>query len=71
MENRQLLAPTERSKKRGAFLAAAQEEDFQAVVLLWKKYYWKNILTADLKRRVPPGFKRAVKKCLKAAGRAK
>ncbi len=71
VENRQLLAPTERSKKRGAFLAAAQEEDFQAVVLLWKKYYWKNILTADLKRRVPPGFKRAVKKCLKAAGRAK
>lgn len=71
VENRQLLAPIGRSKKRGAFLAAAQEEDFQAVVSLWKKYYWKNILTADLKRRVPPGFKRAVKKCLKAAGRAK
>lgn len=67
--NQQLRCPREYDSRRSIILEAARTENFEQTVSVWKKYYWKKILYAGLKRKVPNGLKKAIKNIRRPARR--
>lgn len=46
---------------REAYLSASRNGNFEAVVSLWKKYYWRQYVYATLKQVLPSCLKKTYK----------
>lgn len=60
-ENLQLLYPTKMNNMREVYLSASRKGNFESVVSLWKKYYWRQYAYATLKQALPTCLKRPYK----------
>jgi coenzyme F420-reducing hydrogenase beta subunit len=65
-QNHQLTHPTPKSEKRDALMSAMRKGDFEQVVVLWHRYYRKEILLAQIKSMIPPKIKATIKRFVKS-----